>query len=131
METLELLLTILIGILIGNFVVNHEWKKPRHRGASTVPPTTPPPTDSPITAQHTTEAFVTKVPKSLFVISVSGLRPKDRDVLRVKSLVKAIAGLRDSENDCVGKSLLYLHVPALIILSQSLTSRCYLSCSSA
>ena len=103
METLELLLTILIGILIANFVVNHEWKKPWPRGASTVPPTTPPPTESPITAEPTTEAFVTKVPKRPFVIRVSGIRPNDRDELRVKSLMKAITGLLDSENDCVGK----------------------------
>ena len=103
METLELLLTILIGILIGNFVVNHEWKKPRPRGASTAPPTTPPATESPITAQPTTEAYVTKTPKRPFVVRVSGIRPNDHDEHRVKSLVKAIAGLSDSENGCVGQ----------------------------
>ena len=104
METLELLLALLIGILIANFVVNQR-KKPRPRGASIVPPTTPPPTESPITAQPTTEAFVTKVPRSKrpIVIRVSGIRRDDRDEFRVKSLVKAIAGLTDSENDCVGK----------------------------
>ena len=37
------------------------------------------------------------------MIRVSGIRPKDGDELRVKSLVKAVTGLSDSENDCVGK----------------------------
>ena len=103
METLELLLTILIGILIAHFAINHEWKKPRPRGASTVPPTTTLNTESPITAQPTTEAFVTKVSKRPFVIRVSGIRPNDRDEFRVKSLVKDIAGFLESENDCVDK----------------------------
>ena len=103
METSVLLLTILIGILIANFVVNPEWKKPRPRGVSTLPPTTPPTTEPPITAQPTTEAFVTNVPKRPLVIRVSGIRPSDRDELGVKSLVKAIAGLTDSEHDCFGK----------------------------
>ena len=103
METLELLLTILIGILIAHFALNHEWKKPRPRGASTVPPTTPPPTESPITAQPTTEAFATKVPKRPFVTRVGGIRPDDRDESRVKSLVKAIAKFPNSENYCIGK----------------------------
>ena len=103
METLELLLTILIDILIAHFALNRGWKEPRSCDASTVPPTTPPLTESPITAQPTTEAFVTKIPKRPFVIRVSGIQPDDRDEVRVKSLVKAIAGLSDSEKDCVGK----------------------------
>ena len=49
MEIMELLLTILIGVLIAHFVVKHEGKKPRTRGASAVPPTTILDTESPIT----------------------------------------------------------------------------------
>ena len=37
------------------------------------------------------------------MVRVSGIRPNDGDELRVKFLVKAIAGLSDSENDCVGE----------------------------
>ena len=103
METLELLLTILICILTAHVAVNHEWKKPRPRDASPIPPTTPPPTESPITAQNTTEAFAADVPKRPFVIRVGGIRPDDREEARVKSLVKAIAKLPNTENDCIGK----------------------------
>ena len=101
-NTLKLPLTILIGILIAHFAVNYEYKKPRSRGVSTVPPTTPPPTESPTTVRSTTETFVTKELKRPFVVMACGIRPNDRDELRVKSLVKAMAGLSNSENDCVG-----------------------------
>ena len=103
METLELLLTILVGTVIAYFAVNHEWEKPRPRRASAVPPTTPTPTDLPRTAQPTAEAFATKLPKRPFVIRVGGIRPDDLDESRVKSLVEAISKLPNNENDCIGK----------------------------
>ena len=44
-----------------------------------------------------------KVPKKPFVVRVSNIRPDDGDVSRVKSLVKTIAKLSNSEIDCVGE----------------------------
>ncbi|KFY14076.1 hypothetical protein V491_06163 [Pseudogymnoascus sp. VKM F-3775] len=99
METSELLLTILSGILIAYIVLNHRWKKPQPRDVSTVPTITPPTTESPISAASITEAAV---PKKPFVVRVSGIPPGDGDASQVKSWVKAtIAKLSNNESHCV------------------------------
>ena len=71
-------------------------------GVPAVTRTTPPSKESLTAARSMTEASLTTAPKKPFVVRVSGIHPGDYDTSKVKSLVKTIAKLSNSESDCVG-----------------------------